>query len=48
LKIGKDDSKKRQQNAAEKEGLTKEALGHPRVAEAMEVFAGKVVDVKIL
>lgn len=48
LKIGKDDSQTRKQSAAQQERLRQEALSHPKVADAVEAFAGKVVDVKIL
>lgn len=37
-----------QRNKKQGNHLKKEALGHPRIADAIEIFNGKVIDVKLL
>jgi DNA polymerase-3 subunit gamma/tau len=44
----KQNSKKKQQGENQNNNLKQEALSHPLVTEAIEIFNGKVVDVKIM
>ena len=48
FKAGSIEDKKNQKKKSRENQLKQEAFNHPLVADAIEIFDGKIVDVKIL